>query len=91
MSVVFFSWVSFPSYLEVTYEKSTTIPGIIEIPSRQQKSAKIGVIRYLINGSSPVSVNFFVWCQTFPWSGKQYFLLLKKVVATNWIDVLCKV
>ena len=59
--------------LEVTYKKTTTIPGITdiqirqEIPPRQQKSAKIGLIRYLMNGSSPVSVNFLVWCHTFPW------------------------
>ena len=31
-----------------------------EIPSQKQKSAKIGFLRYLMNGSSPVLVNFLV-------------------------------
>ena len=54
---------------------------IQEVPSRQQISAKIGLIRYLMTSSNPVLVNFLVWCQTFPWSGKQHLSLLKKVVA----------
>ena len=54
---------------------------IQEVPSRQQKSGKIGLIRYLMTSSNPVLVNFLVWCQTFPWSGKQHLSLLKKVVA----------
>ena len=52
-----------------------------EIPSQQEKPVKIGSVRYLMNGSNPVLVNFFAWCPTFPWSGKQHLPLLKKVVA----------
>ena len=52
-----------------------------EIPSQPEKSVKIGSVRYLMNRSNPFLVNFFAWCQTFPWSGKQHLPLLKKVVA----------
>ena len=54
---------------------------IQKIPSRQQISAKTGLIRYLMISLNPILVNFLVWCQTFPWSGKKHLSLLKKVVA----------
>ena len=85
--------------LEVTYEKSAAMPGIIDVRIKTKDS----VVAAKIYKNWPGKVfdewvkscvlfqyiSFFVWCQTFPWSGKQHLQLLKNAVA-HWVWNECQ-